>query len=359
VNLKEVHIGDTRLSGRMFSDHPSLRITTLIASRCPISVHAVRMLAEMCHDSLTVLGLSGCSFLNNKALLYLMKFTKLVSLDLSNCSGLSCDDMSIFRERRSVFKQLQTINVTGLRGMDRNACQDLANALSVDDSSVSVVGGNQDGQSPTVFRGESSLNSCPYSVVEPIARKEAVKAKTDSFKGDTKHRIDLSDDDDTFYSPASPPITKISTTKENTTANTGTEAYMVMPSSAVLAAASFSEEKLTSSSAPGSTSYTNLTHKDMADGKASGKAKTHSVDDSHLTRSRSANPETTTATTTTTDTSSSVPNSNSAVSYSRFTESDLPPNDIPNFPPKNALGMVRAHSEPSHDDSSRTLTRPD
>jgi len=268
-------------------------------------------------------------------------------------------------------KHLHTINVTGVRGMDRGACQDLANALSADNSSVSVIGGNQDGQL-TTFCGEGSMINCPYTVVDsPVVRKESKSYGGGSIPNSNKqqldptckHRIDLSDDDELFYSPASPPIAKI-------TPDT-VDAYMVMPSNAVHSGIE-EKQQIAGSGVTTSTSYTNLTHQDLVDGKlgssksegklGSGSHKARLSDGSgggvsmDLVRSRSDNSANEVDAVTKPHVILHSPPTN-ILSYSRFSEHDLPPNDMPAFlPSSNAghrlgvgfqpLSMLRAHSEP-------------
>jgi hypothetical protein len=170
MHLRDLHMSDTRLSGRMLSEHPQLKLSTLEANRCPISVHAVRMLAEMCHDSLAHLSLSGCSFINTKCMHYLLRFEHLETVDLSFCTGLEPGDLRLFvKLPASSLASLRTLTVTGVPGMTAAQCQQLANTLSRQAGrAIAVVGdAGTPGRPPATFRGEGAMEACPYAIVPP------------------------------------------------------------------------------------------------------------------------------------------------------------------------------------------------
>lgn len=123
--LAELNLTRSRLSGRMMSSHPNLKLEVLIANGCPISSFAIRMLSSssssasastaapghtdgsssaagvaapaaqnMCKYSLRQLCLSGCAFINRKSVEYIFKFAYLSLLDVSECRGLKASEIT-------------------------------------------------------------------------------------------------------------------------------------------------------------------------------------------------------------------------------------------------------------------------
>ena len=132
-NLSEIELDDTRLSGRSLSAHPNLRLRRLSAARCPISVHALLMLAETCAETLEELRLPGCNYLNSECIACLAEFPKLQRLNLAHCKGLSRADVLEMREQAlrddNNWKALRFINISGVRGVDFATVRSLRAAL--------------------------------------------------------------------------------------------------------------------------------------------------------------------------------------------------------------------------------------
>ena len=149
--LAEINLTNSRLSGRMMSSHPNLKLEVLIANGCPISSFAIRMLASsaaaptattttttataavstadglivpvappapaqnMCKYSLRVLCLSGCAFINRRSVEYIFKFAYLTLLDVSDCKGMRASElMDAFRTQAD--NEIRTLESTLMGG---------------------------------------------------------------------------------------------------------------------------------------------------------------------------------------------------------------------------------------------------
>jgi hypothetical protein len=158
--------------------------------RAPISVHAVRLLSEQCKDSLRVLSLAGCSFLNQNAIYFIAHFTRLEKLDLSNCTTLKKSSIELLKQRLpQFFRTLQEINVSGIPGMDRKSCDELSEFLTsqAPTNQVRVVGGGQsESKRSARFRGESPSTLCPYAPLPGVLGKSA-QSIDDSSKLERDH----------------------------------------------------------------------------------------------------------------------------------------------------------------------------
>jgi len=190
LELRLLDISDTLLSGRMFSEHPNLRLHTLIASRNPISVHAVRVLAELCSDTMQHLELAGCNFLNSKAMHYLLRFQKLRVLNLANCSGLAMEDVEMLTEfPPNALEDFEELNISGIARGTAERARKLAGQLthkkravwggSDEIAPVHVVFTAEEGEQPSAATGASAY--LPVSVAaEDGKRKSVYVAKSSS-----------------------------------------------------------------------------------------------------------------------------------------------------------------------------------
>ena len=176
--LMELNISDSRLSGRMLAKHPMLALFTFYAHACPISTRAVRLLSETCADSLSVLSLSRCPFVNVQSMYYVMRMHRLVVLDVSFCQALSTEAVEALEAFEGL--DIRRINVSGVHGVTREVCRAIADGINrrkresgMFAADVEVVWQEEGSMTPT---GAGSLSSPTqlssphdfnYSVVGP------------------------------------------------------------------------------------------------------------------------------------------------------------------------------------------------
>ena len=129
--LSELNISDSHLSGRLLSAHPALSLYSFHAHACPLSTKALRLLSETCDHTLSILSLAGCAYINRTSLHYIIKFIKLSVLDLSYCQGLDENDLSVLLQWPPAnIRELMTVTVRGINGMNESACSWLQQQLT-------------------------------------------------------------------------------------------------------------------------------------------------------------------------------------------------------------------------------------
>lgn len=129
-DIESVAVSGSRISGRMLSEHPALKLVNLEAARTPFSVHAISWLVQFCPKTLKSLSLSGCDFINLTCVKYIVHLPNLEMLDISYVMDLDIQHLVIeLLDKNCELSNLRKLKIAGVHGVTPKFCEQLKDAL--------------------------------------------------------------------------------------------------------------------------------------------------------------------------------------------------------------------------------------